>query len=156
MENRSKSRGRKVFEIDQSNSKEKIMSAISLSTIVPQPSSASPTISHSPTPWQKYLAERRPEVRQLQEALQSGNLSGAEAAYNNLVSLGKTELHQNNPFVWTNRAADFSAIGGALQSGDLSAALQTFSELESTFKLRPSTESSSAASTSESGVNVVA
>jgi hypothetical protein len=153
MENRSKSRGRKVFEIDQSNSKEK-------NNVRHQPfhhrSSASPTISHSPTPWQKYLAERRPEVRQLQEALQSGNLSGAEAAYNNLVSLGKTELHQNNPFVWTNRAADFSAIGGALQSGDLSAAQQAFSELESTFKLRPSTESSSAASTLESGVNVVA
>jgi hypothetical protein len=69
------------------------MSAISLFSIVPQPSAASPTISHSPTPWQKYLAEQRPEVRQLQEALQSGNLSGAETAYNNLVSLANTVLH---------------------------------------------------------------
>jgi hypothetical protein len=68
------------------------MSAISLFSIVPQPSAASPTISHSPTPWQKYLAERRPEVRP-QEALQSGNLSGAETAYNNLVSLANTVLH---------------------------------------------------------------
>ena len=81
------------------------MSAISLFSIVPQPSAASPTISHSPTRWQKYLAERRPEVR-LQEALQSGNLSGAETAYNNLVSLANTVLHQNNPFVRSDRAAD--------------------------------------------------
>jgi hypothetical protein len=132
------------------------MSAISLSNIVAQPSSTSSAISHNPTPWQKYLAERRPEVKQLQEALQSGNLSGAEAAYNNLVSLGKTVLHRNNPFVWTNRAADFSAIGGALQSGNLAAAQQAFSALESTFKLQPSAESNPTASTSESGVNVIA
>jgi hypothetical protein len=132
------------------------MSAISLSSIVAEPSSTSPTISQNPTPWQKYLAERRPEIRQLQEALRSGSLSAAEAAYNNLVSLAKTELHQNNPFIWTNRAADFSAIGGALQSGNLSAAQQAFSALESTFKLRPGGESSAAAATSQSGVNVVA
>ena len=132
------------------------MSAISLSSIVPQPPSTSSAISHNPTPWQKYLAERRPEVKQLQEALQSGDLSGAEAAYNNLVSLGKSVLHQNNPFVWTNRAADFSAIGGALQSGDLSAAQQAFSALESTFKLPPGAASGSVAATPQSGVNVVA
>jgi hypothetical protein len=141
----------------QSNSKEKIMSAISLSSIVAQPTSTTSAISHNPTPWQKYLAERRPEVKQLQEALQSGDLSGAEAAYNNLVSLGKSELHQNNPFVWSNRAADFSAIGGALQSGDLAAAQQAFSALESTFKLPPGAESNPAAtSTSQGGVNVIA
>ena len=110
---------------------------------------------HSPTPWQKYLAERRPEVRQLQEALQSGNLSGAETAYNNLVSLGNTVLHQNNPFVRSDRA-DFSAIGGELQSEDLSAAQHALAELESTFKLRPSAESSSAAATPESGVIIIA
>ena len=137
-------------------SKEKITSAISFSSIVPQPSSASPTISHSPTPWQKYLGERRPEIRQLQEALQSGNLSGAETANNNLVSLANTVLHQNNPFVRSDRAADFSAIGGELQSGDLSAAQQALAELESRFKLRPSAESSSAAATPESGVNLIA
>jgi outer membrane protein assembly factor BamD (BamD/ComL family) len=88
----------------------------------------------------------------MQEALQSGNLSGAETAYNNLDSLANTVLHQNNPFVRSDRAADFSAIGGELQSGDLSAAQQALAELESTFKLRPSAESSSAAATPESGV----
>ena len=93
----------------------------------------------------------------MQEALQSGNLSGAETAYNNLVSLvGNTVLHQNNPFVRSDRAADFSAIGGELQSGDLSAAQQALAELESTFKLRPGAESSSAAATPESGVNTIA
>ena len=132
------------------------MSAISLSSIVAQPTSTTSAISHNPTPWQKYLAERRPEVKQLQEALQSGDLSGAEAAYNNLVSLGKSELHQNNPFVWSNRAADFSAIGGALQSGNLSGAQQALAALDSTFKLHPGAESNPAASASESGVNVIA
>ena len=96
------------------------MSAISLSSIVAQPSSTSSAISSNPTSWQKYLAERRLDVGQLKEALQSGDLSGAKAAYNNLVSLGKADIHQNNPFTLTNRAADFSAIGSALQSGDLS------------------------------------
>jgi hypothetical protein len=132
------------------------MSAISLSSIVAQPSSTSSAISSNPTSWQKYLAERRLDVGQLKEALQSGDLSGAKAAYNNLVSLGKTDIHQNNPFTLTNRAADFSAIGGALQSGNLSGAQQALAALDSTFKLHPGAESNPAASASESGVNVIA
>jgi len=83
-------------------------------------------------------------------------LSGAKAAYNNLVSLGKNELHQNNPFVLTNRAADFRAIGSALQSGNISGAQQALAALDSTFKLHLGAESNPAASTSESAVNVIA
>jgi hypothetical protein len=132
------------------------MSAISLSSIVAQPSSTSSAISSNPTSWQKYLAERRLDVGQLKEALQSGDLSGAKAAYNNLVSLGKADIHQNNPFTLTNRAADFSAIGSALQSGDLSGAQQALAALDSTFRPHPGAESSSAAAASESGVNVIA
>jgi hypothetical protein len=132
------------------------MSAISLSSIVAQPSFTSSAISSNSTSWQKYLAERRLDVGQLKEALQSGDLSGAKAAYNNLVSLGKTDIHQNNPFTLTNRAADFSAIGGALQSGNLSGAQQALAALDSTFKLHPGAESNPAASASESGVNVIA
>jgi hypothetical protein len=132
------------------------MSAISLSSIVAQPSPTSSAISSNPSSWQKYLAERRLDLGQLKEALQSGDLSGAKAAYNNLVSLGKTNIHQNNPFTLTNRAADFSAIGGALQSGNLSGAQQALAALDSTFKLHPGAESNPAASASESGVNVIA
>jgi hypothetical protein len=133
------------------------MSAISLSSIVAQPSSTSSPISSNPTSWQQYLTQRRLDVRQLNEALQSGDLSGAKAAYNNLVSLGKTDINQNNPFTLTNRAADFSAIGGALQSGDLSGAQQALAALDNTFKVKlHGAESNPAASTSESGVNVIA
>jgi hypothetical protein len=132
------------------------MSAISLSSIVAQPSSTSSAISAKPSSWQQCLTQRRVDVGQLNQALQSGDLSGAKAAYNNLISLGKADIHQNNPFTLTNRAADFSAIGGALQSGNLSGAQQALAALDSTFKLHPGAESNPAASASESGVNVIA
>lgn len=132
------------------------MSAISLSNIVAQPSSTSSAISSNPTTWQKYLAERRLDVGQLKEALQSGDLSGAKAAYNNLISLGKADIHQNNPFTLTNRAADFSAIGSALQSGNLSGAQQALAALDSTFRPHPGAQSNPVAAASESGVNVIA
>jgi hypothetical protein len=119
----------------QSSPKEKIMSAISLSSIVPQPLSTSPTVSADPksTFWQKYLDERRPEVQQLKDALKSGDLSAAEQAYNNLVALGNNVLHKDNPFLRSDRALDFNAIGGALQNGDLAGAQQAFAALQSTF-----------------------
>ena len=134
------------------------MSAISLSSIVAQPSSTSSAISAKPSSWQQYLTQRRVDVGQLNQALQSGDLSGAKAAYNNLISLGKADIHQNNPFTLTNRAADFSAIGSALQSGNISGAHQALAALDSTFKVKldPGAESSSATATSASGVNVIA
>jgi hypothetical protein len=110
------------------------MSAISLSNIAPQPSSTTLRVSTDPiTFWQKYIAERGPEVQQLKEALQSGDLSAAEKAYNNLVALGNTVLHKDNPFVRADRALDFNAIGGALENGDLAGARQAFAALQSTF-----------------------
>jgi hypothetical protein len=142
------------------------MSAISLSSIVPQPLSTTPTpTSPESTFLQKYFAERRPEVQQLSAALKSGNLSAAEQAYNNLVALGNNVLHKDNPFLRSDRALDFNAIGGALQNGDLAGAQQAFAALESTFRQPPSAnlttpptpaDLSNADSTEASGVNLIA
>jgi hypothetical protein len=143
------------------------MSAISLSSIVPQSLSTTQPISQDPklTFWQKYINERRPEVQQLNDALKSGDLAAAQQAYNNLVALGNTVLHKDNPFVRSDRSLDFNAIGGALQNGDLAGAQQAFAALESTFgqKLPPSASLAPASAPVDaadagaaSGVNIIA
>jgi hypothetical protein len=115
------------------------MSAISLSSLVSQSLPPTPaSTSAESTFLQKYYKERQPDVLQLNEALKSGNLSAAEQAYNNLVALGNNVLHNGNPFLRSDRALDFNAIGGALQNGDLAGAQKAFAALESTFKQPPS------------------
>jgi hypothetical protein len=99
-----------------------------------QQASTAPTAASSPkTLLQQYFKERRPEIQQLQDALKSGDLAGAEQAYNNLVALGNKVLGRNNPFLLANRAFDFNAIGGALQNGDLSGARSAFQALADSF-----------------------
>jgi len=139
------------------------MSAISLTSNVPQPVSIAPASTSTKFNWKEYNAERGPEVQQLADALKSGNLGAAEQAYQNLIALGKSQLHQDNPFVKANRALDFNAIGGALQNGDLAGAQQAFNDLQNTFKLPPasanpssSVSPSNAGAAEAGGVNVVA
>jgi hypothetical protein len=103
-----------------------------------------PTQNGSEIPLQAYFKERRPEIYQLGEALQSGDLASAQQAYNNLVALGKQVLDKNNPFLRSDRAQDFNAIGGALQNGDLGGAQQALAALESTFKNFPPVTSAGA------------
>jgi hypothetical protein len=106
---------------------------------------STPGSSQTTSTWQAYIKERHPEVVALGEALQSGNLSAAEQAYNNLVALGNT-LPGDNPFVRSDRALDFNAIGGALANGNLGQAQQAFAQLRATFgqKLPPVQGSSGA------------
>ena len=127
------------------------MSAISLTNNLLQASSTAPA-SGSATQrftWKEYNAERAPELQQLAKALKSGDLSAAEEAYQNLVALGKSQLHQDNPFVKANRALDFNAIGGALQNGDLAGAQQAFADLQSTFRLPPASVTTPSAAVTE-------
>ena len=112
------------------------MSAINLSSVVSQPLPA-PTATTASTFWQQYISERRPEVQQLKDALQTGDIAAAQQDYNNLVALGNNVLGKDNPFTRSDRALDFNAIGGALQNGDLAGAQQAFAQLESTFKQPP-------------------
>ena len=120
------------------------MSASSISSIA-IPQALSTATPNPTTSLQTYFKERRAEVQQLGEALNSGDLSAAQQDYNNIVALGNQVLHQDNPFLRSNRALDFNAIGGALQNGDLAGAQQAFAALQSTFhqKLPPAASPSS-------------
>jgi hypothetical protein len=87
---------------------------------------------------QQYFQTRQSDLRQLGQALSSGDLSGAQTAFNNITTLGQTgPFAGGNPFALNNREQDFTAIGTALQSGDLGAAQQAFSNLKTTFQRVP-------------------
>ncbi len=85
---------------------------------------------------QQYFHTRGTDLGQLGQALTSGDLSQAQTAFNNIVSLGKSNsgFANGDPFKLTNREQDFNAVGQALQSGDLAAAQQAFGALVNTFK----------------------
>jgi hypothetical protein len=81
---------------------------------------------------QTYFQERRADLSQLGDALKAGNMSAAEQANNDIVTLGQQGPFAGGaPFYYANRESDFQAIGQALQSGDLSAAQQAFQSLKS-------------------------
>jgi len=84
---------------------------------------------------QTFYQTRKTDLQQLGQALQSGDLAGAQTAYNALVTLGQSGPFSNSdPFRNTQREQDFTAIGTALQSGDLAGAQQAFTTLENTFR----------------------
>ena len=96
--------------------------------------STSAVTSTSPTQLQQYFQTRQGDLRQLGQALSSGDLAGAQTAYNKIVSLGQNgPLASGNPFVIKQREQDFTNIGQALQSGHLAGAQQAFSTLAATF-----------------------
>lgn len=70
------------------------------------------------------------DLKQLGAALQSGNTSSAQQAFNALVALGQTGLFSNGTaFQRGDQAQAFNAIGTALQNGDLAGAQQAFASL---------------------------
>jgi hypothetical protein len=87
---------------------------------------------------QQYFSTRQGDLQQLGQALGSGNLAGAQSAFNNIVSLGQNGPFAGGvPFKINQREQDFSAIGQALQSGDLAGAQQAFTALRDTFRPTP-------------------
>ncbi|MCL5021485.1 MAG: hypothetical protein M1339_07505 [Bacteroidetes bacterium] len=74
----------------------------------------------------------RKQFMQLQKALQSGDLSGAQSAYTSIEDSLKGAGSSQSPLSGTNQAStDFQALGQALQSGDMSSAqsvLATFQQ----------------------------
>jgi hypothetical protein len=64
--------------------------------------------------------------RQFETALQSGDLAGAQQAYNALAAYGP---NNSGPFKSPQLAADFQAVGQALQNGDLAGAQQAATTL---------------------------
>ena len=84
---------------------------------------------------EQYFQTRQSDLQQLAQALGSGDLAGAQTAYNNIVQLGQSgPFASGDPFSRTQREQDFSAIGQALQSGDLAGAQTAFDTLQSTFQ----------------------
>jgi hypothetical protein len=111
---------------------------------------------------QQYFQTRQSDLQQLGQALQSGDLAGAQTAYNSITALGQTgPFASGNPFWKTNRETDFTAVGQALQSGDLAGAQQAFTTLEGTFRREvgaqnsPSASPAAATSAASSGPEIV-
>jgi hypothetical protein len=83
---------------------------------------------------QAFYQQRTADLKQLGQALQSGDLAGAQQAFGTLQTLSQSgPLSSSNTFSKSQRQQDFAAIGQALQSGDLAGAQQAFAQLQSTF-----------------------
>src|ERR1035441_1373859 len=83
---------------------------------------------------QAFRQQRQADVAQLGQALQSGDLAGAQAAFDALTALGQSGPNKNGAtFARADRNQDFQAIGQALQNGDLAGAQAAFASLSSTF-----------------------
>lgn len=82
----------------------------------------------------EYIQQRRADMQQLGQDLESGNLSAAQQDFSNLQSLAQSGPFSGNAFLNNTRQQDFTQIGQDLQSGDLADAQQAFSQLESTFR----------------------
>jgi hypothetical protein len=84
---------------------------------------------------QTYFQQRRSDLQQLGQDLQSGDLSDAQTEYNSLQTLGQNGPFANGDvFYRTDREQDLNAVGTALQSGNLADAQQAFAQLASTFQ----------------------
>jgi hypothetical protein len=83
---------------------------------------------------QAYRQQRQADLAQLGQALQSGDLAGAQSAFVTLTALGQSGPNQGGAtFSRADRNQDFQAIGQALQSGDFAGAQSAFASLSSTF-----------------------
>lgn len=92
-----------------------------------------------------YFHQRGADLQQLGQALQSGDLGGAQQEFNTIQSLGQSgPFASGNAFKAFRREQDFAAIGQALKSGDLAGAQQAFADLQSTFHPRHTSESTPA------------
>ncbi|HLW85413.1 MAG TPA: hypothetical protein VKR60_09385 [Candidatus Sulfotelmatobacter sp.] len=83
---------------------------------------------------QSFYQQRQADLKELGQALKSGDLAGAQQAFNALQTLGQSGPFANaDPFSNNQREQAFAAIGQALQSGDLAGAQQAFAALQSSF-----------------------
>ncbi len=79
---------------------------------------------------QSFYQTRQTDLKQLGSALKSGDISGAQQAFQALAVLGEGGPFANSePFGNTNRANAFNAVGEALQAGNLSQAQAAFATL---------------------------
>lgn len=77
--------------------------------------------------------QQRNDFKQLSTALQSGDLTGAQAAFTDLAKLSQNSKAGAQSST-SQIGQDFAAIGQALQSGDLAGAQQAFSTFQQDVK----------------------
>lgn len=71
------------------------------------------------------------QFMQLQQALQSGDLSAAQSAYSAIQNSIQSSSNGQGPLSGTSQlSSDFQAIGSALQSGDVSSAQSAFATFQ--------------------------
>jgi|SRR5580658_27855 hypothetical protein len=101
---------------------------------------------------QSFYQNRQVDLKQLGSALQSGDLNGAQQAYNALATLGQSgPFADSEPFSKSTRAQAFETIGQDLQAGDLDGAQAAFATLAS--KQNASSTSAQAAPSAVINVN---
>lgn len=84
---------------------------------------------------QQYFQQRGSDQQALGQALQSGDLAGAQQAFNAIQTLAQSGPFANGgAYKVSQREQDFDAVGQALQAGNLAGAQQAFAQLQSTFK----------------------
>jgi hypothetical protein len=110
-------------------------------------SSFSTLLSSAQTP----QSSRRQDFAQLANALQSGNLSGAQQAYAALQQAQGAQTASgtstsNNPVT-----TDFAALGKALESGNLNGAQSAFSQLQTDIKSAQGTQQGSTGAATAKG-----
>jgi DNA-binding FadR family transcriptional regulator len=97
-------------------------------------SAVSSNVTAYQTNAQNSFRERRADFQQLAQALQSGNMTGAQQAFAALQQAGSSSGAQGQsspPSGQSNPLAnDFSTLGQALQAGDLSSAQKAFATLQ--------------------------
>ena len=92
-----------------------------------------------PQDFQTIRQQQRQDFSQLAQALQDGDLTGAQKAYADLQSLQKgnqsgTNTNTNSGSSQNPLQADFAALGQALSSGNLSQAQSDFTQLQADLK----------------------
>ena len=91
-------------------------------------------ISSSSLVQAQYFQDRKSDLQQLGQALQSGDLSGAQQDFSTIEGLAQNgPFASGDAFAVNQRQQDFASIGQALQSGDIAGAQQAFAQLQSTF-----------------------
>jgi hypothetical protein len=79
---------------------------------------------------QTFYQSRQTDVQQLGSALQSGDLSGAQQAFQSLAVLGEGGPFANSePFAKSSKAEAFNAVGEAIAAGNLAGAQAAFATL---------------------------
>jgi hypothetical protein len=110
-------------------------------------SSSSSTFSQLQT----YLQQRRTDAQQLQQDIESGNLTGAQQDFSTIQTLAQSGPFNGNAYAVSGRQQDFADIGQALQAGDITGAQQALTQLEGTFHQSAATSTPSTPAPSAGG-----